>query len=123
MLSRFTYCPIKCTKSSNFIGMKRRKWTVSEKLSIIKLADAEGVVETCRKHSVSSGTYYSWKKKFETKGIDGLKNSYSRDSKELKTAQEEIRILRKLLTDREIELELQKELLKKKFGTSDPRKI
>ena len=40
-----------------------------------------------------------------------------------KQAEEENRVLRKLLSDREIELEVQRELLKKKFGTSDPRKI
>ena len=41
----------------------------------------------------------------------------------LKQAEEENRILRKLLSNKEIELEVQRELLKKKFGTSDPRKI
>ena len=59
----------------------------------------------------------------DTKGEEGLKVTYDNRSKDLKAAEEEIRILRKLLTDREIELEVQKELLKKKFGTSDPRKI
>jgi len=32
-------------------------------------------------------------------------------------------LLRKLLSDKDIELEVNRELLKKKFGTSDPRKI
>jgi len=41
----------------------------------------------------------------------------------LKASKEENRILRKLLSDKEIELEVQRELLKKKFGMSDPRKI
>ena len=53
----------------------------------------------------------------------GLKVTYDTKSKELKEVEEENRILRKLLSDREIELEIQRELLKKKFGTSDPRKI
>ncbi|MDW7692603.1 hypothetical protein R9C00_12295 [Flammeovirgaceae bacterium SG7u.111] len=51
-----------------------------------------------------------------------LKITYNTKSKELKAAEEENRVLRKLLGDREIELEVQRELLKK-FGTSDPRKI
>lgn len=41
----------------------------------------------------------------------------------LKASEEENRLLRKLLADKELELEIQRELLKKKFGTSDPRKI
>jgi putative transposase len=44
-------------------------------------------------------------------------------SKEGKQMEEENRILRKLQSDKDIELEVQRELLKKKFGTSDPRKI
>ncbi|MDQ1773084.1 hypothetical protein RAS01_19825, partial [Labilibaculum euxinus] len=69
------------------------------------------------------GSFYNWKKKFDTKGEAGLKVKYDTSSPEMKKAEEEIRILRKLLADREIELEIQKELLKKKFGTDDPRKI
>ena len=103
--------------------MKRKKWTPSEKLSIIQESESAGVVETCRKHNLSTGTFYNWRKKYESKGEEGLNMAYDTRSKELKSAEEEIRILRKLLTDKEIELEVQRELLKKKFGTSDPRKI
>jgi putative transposase len=103
--------------------MKYKKWTLKEKLEILTTSEEIGVVETCRKYSVSTGTFYSWNKKFEHKGEKGLKVTYDTKSKELKEAEEENRVLRKLLSDREIELEVQRELLKKKFGTSDPRKI
>ena len=66
---------------------------------------------------------FSWKKKFDNSGEAGLKVTYDARSKELKESEEENRILRKLLSDKNIELEVQRELLKKKFGTSDPRKI
>lgn len=100
-----------------------RKWKFEEKLSILKEAEQGNVIEVCRKHGVSTGSFYNWKKKFETKGEEGLKVTYNNQSSEMKKAEEEIRILRKLLADKEIELEVQKELLKKKFGTDDPRKI
>jgi putative transposase len=103
--------------------MKYKKWTLKEKLEILSTSEEIGVVETCRKYSVSTGTFYSWKKKFEHKGEAGLKVSYDTKTKEHKASEEENRVLRKLLSDREIELEVQPELLKKKFGTSDPRKI
>lgn len=103
--------------------MKYKKWTLSEKMEILKSSEEIGIVEACRKYSVSTGTFYSWKKKFDHKGEEGLKISYDTKSKELKQAEEENRVLRKLLSDKEIELEIQRELLKKKFGTSDPRKI
>jgi putative transposase len=92
-------------------------------LGILSNGDEIGIVESCRKYGVSTGTFYSWKKKYEHQGEAGLKVTYDSKSKELKQAEEENRILRKLLSDKEIELEVQRELLKKKFGTSDPRKI
>lgn len=103
--------------------MNYKKWSLEEKLEILASSEDQGVVETCRKYSVSTGTFYSWKKKYENQGEAGLKVSYDTRSKELKQAEEENRILRKLLSNKEIELEVQRELLKKKFGTSDPRKI
>jgi len=103
--------------------MKYKQWSLEQKLEILSISEAVGVVETCRKYGVSTGTFYNWKKKFEHQGEAGLKVTYNTKSKELKEAEEENRILRKLLSDREIELEVQRELLKKKFGTSDPRKI
>ena len=103
--------------------MKYKKWSLKEKLEILACSEELGAVEACRKYSVSSGTLYSWKKKHESQGEAGLKVTYDIRSKELKNAEEENRILRKLLSNKEIELEVQRELLKKKFGTSDPRKI
>ena len=103
--------------------MKYKKWTLTEKLEILTYSEEFGIVETCRKYSVSTATFYRWKKKFESQGEAGLKVTYSTKSKALKNAEEENRVLRKLLSDKEIELEVQRELLKKKFGTSDPRKI
>ena len=103
--------------------MKYKKWTLDQKLEILSSSEDIGMLEACRKYGVSTGTFYSWKKKFESQGEAGLKVTYSTKSKEHKQADEENRVLRKLLSDREIELEVQRELLKKKFGTSDPRKI
>lgn len=103
--------------------MKYKKWSLEEKLEILSSSEELGTVETCRKYKVSTATFYSWKKKFDSQGEAGLKVTYDARSKELKQAEEENRLLRKLLSDKEIELEVQRELLKKKFGTSDPRKI
>jgi len=103
--------------------MKYKKWTLDEKLEIIRSSEDIGVVETCRKYGVSTGSFYSWKKRFDSQGEAGLKVTYETKSKDLKKMEDENRVLRKLLGDKEIELEVQRELLKKKFGTSDPRKI
>ncbi|MGB5989184.1 MAG: transposase [Marinifilaceae bacterium] len=101
----------------------KRRWTLEEKLSILAEAENGNVVEVCRKNNISTGSFYNWKKKFETKGEEGLRIKYDTRSSEMKKAEEKIRILQKLLAEREIELEVQREMLKKKFGTDDPRKI
>jgi len=94
--------------------MKYKKWKLQEKLTILVSCEQIGAVETCRKYSVSTATLYSWKKKHEQAGQAGLKLSYDNRSKDLKEAERENRILRKLLIDKDIELQVQRELLKKK---------
>jgi len=39
--------------------MKYKRWTLDEKLEIIASSEEIGVVENCRKYSVSTGTFYS----------------------------------------------------------------
>jgi len=40
--------------------MKYKRWTLEEKLEILKSSEEIGTVETCRKYGVSTGTFYSW---------------------------------------------------------------
>ena len=54
--------------------MKYKKWTLDQKLEILSIADDIGIVEACRKYSVSTGTFYSWKKKFEHIGRSWFKS-------------------------------------------------
>ena len=53
--------------------MKYKKWTLEQKLEILYISEEIGIVETCRKYSVNTHTFYSWKKKFEHQGEAGLK--------------------------------------------------
>ena len=48
--------------------MKYKKWTLDPKLEILSASEDIGIVESCRKYGVSTGTFYSWKKKHEHKG-------------------------------------------------------
>tara|TARA_R110002124_G_scaffold17947_2_gene74357 strand:- start:1545 stop:1700 length:156 start_codon:yes stop_codon:yes gene_type:complete len=51
--------------------MKYKKWSLEEKLEILSFSEELGIVETCRKYSVSTGTLYNWKKKHEKQGEAG----------------------------------------------------
>jgi len=52
---------------------EKRSWTVEEKLSILKEAGQNGIVQTCRKHSIYQSLYYNWKNKYDSEGQEGLK--------------------------------------------------
>jgi putative transposase len=67
--------------------MKYKKWTLDQKLEILSASKDIGIVESCRKYGVSTGTFYSWKKKHEHKGEEGLKVTHDTKSKELKQAE------------------------------------
>ena len=99
-----------------------KKWSKQEKIKILQAAEQEGVVSACRKHDVSTATFYNWKKVYDQHGEAGFQQDTSTDQL-YKKLEEENRRLKKLLVDKDLALEVQKELLKKKFGTDDPRKI
>jgi putative transposase len=96
--------------------MKLKKWSKEEKLKILEEAAQGEVIETCRKYEVSTATYYSWKRKFDTYGASGLSGSPGKSNSDSKRLKDENRRLRKLLIDHELDIEAQKELLKKSLG-------
>lgn len=53
------------------------KWTVEEKLSILKEADLYGVTPTIRKHGIFYANYYRWKERYELEGAEGLRIRHS----------------------------------------------
>jgi len=57
--------------------MKYKKWSLDQKLEILSVSEEIGIVESCRKYGVSTGTFYSWKKKFEHQGEAGLKVDFA----------------------------------------------
>ena len=79
--------------------MKYKKWSLDQKLEILSVSEEIGIVEACRKYSVSTGTFYSWQKKFEHKGEAGWRVHYETKTKELKEAEEENRLLKNMLSE------------------------
>jgi len=99
------------------MGTTKRTWSIEEKISILKDIEKMGVVEGCRKHGIYASTYYEWKKKYEEKGAEGLKPNYAKkELKELRKLKKENERLKKLLAEKELELSLKDELLKKKLA-------
>ncbi len=98
--------------------MKREKrtWTVEEKQSILKEGKEQGVAQTCRKYGIYASLYYNWKEKFDHGGSDALKPQYvKRNEKEMTRLQKENNKLKQILAEKELALQMNAELFKKKM--------
>ena len=53
----------------------KRKWSVEQKLGIIKeLESGVHFAELCRKYNISNQQLYTWRKKFQSNGKQGLEH-------------------------------------------------
>jgi putative transposase len=90
---------------------ERKQFSEEQIIGILKEADAGAVVtELCRKHGMSSATYYAWKAKY-----GGLEVS---DAKRLRALEEENARLKRLLADTMLDNAGLKDLLSKKNGSA-----
>tara|TARA_E500000081_G_C6080470_1_gene327471 strand:+ start:72 stop:341 length:270 start_codon:yes stop_codon:yes gene_type:complete len=87
--------------------MKKSRFTETQIVSILKEADAGmKVEELCRKHGISSASYYNWKKKYG--GMDAS------EIKRLKELEEENAKLKRMYADMALENTALKDLIVKK---------
>ena len=99
--------------------MERRKFTVEQKLAILKEAETEGVTPTLRKHGIYAKMIYRWKEQLAIGGKEALSTPYRRTDPELRRLQLENQRLKNLIAEKELALQIKEELLKK---TSPPKK-
>ena len=94
--------------------MKRKQFSEEQIIGILKEAEAGAVVtDLCRRHGMSSATYYAWKAKF-----GGLEVS---DAKRLRALEEENTRLKRLLADTMLDNAGLKDLLSKKVTPAEKR--
>ena len=88
--------------------MKRSKFSEEQIIGILREQEAGSpTVEVCRRHGISSATFYAWKAKF-----GGLEVS---DAKRLKALEEENAKLKRLLADAMLDNAGLKDLLSRKW--------
>lgn len=91
-----------------------RKWSAAQKLAILQEAEQEGVAKTCRKHQLAESMIGKWRRKLQAQGPAGLEPYFQRESPDFHRLSEENRRLKTLVADQALELQLIREVLKKK---------
>ena len=87
--------------------MKKSRFTDEQIVAALREAEATSVVAAARKHGVAEQTMYRWRKRFA-----GMEVS---DVRELKRLKDENTRLKKLLAERDLEVEVMKEIQAKKW--------
>lgn len=96
---------------------KKRTFTQAEKLKILKEAGEHGVKLTLEKHGIYPVTFYSWRKKFQEMGEEGLRRGATpAQIKRIRELEKENQKLKEIVAEKELEGRLKDELLKKKWA-------
>jgi len=89
--------------------MKRKRFSEEQIIRILHEAERRelNITDVCRKHGVSEQSFYRWRNKY-----GGMDVSDARKLKELEGVNSR---LKRLLAERDIEIDAMKELLSKKW--------
>jgi len=87
--------------------MKKSRYSEEQIVRILREADRDPISEVSKRHGVSDASIYVWRKRFGT--MDG------HEVKKLKSLETENGRLKKILAERDLEIEIMKEIAEKKW--------
>jgi putative transposase len=87
--------------------MKKSRYDDEQIVRILRETDQDTIANVAKRHGVSEASIYVWQKKFSGMDVD--------DVKRLKTLESENGRLKKLLAERDLEIEVMKEIAAKKW--------
>jgi putative transposase len=93
------------------MAAKRRSFSTEEKILILQEAAQSGISNTLNRHNLSYSVFSRWRQQMkERKDL----SSTSKISAEIKSLKEENTLLKKIIANQALELEMINEMLKKK---------
>jgi putative transposase len=87
--------------------MKKSRFTEAQMVGMLREADRTSIAAVAKAHGVSEQTLYTWRQRFG--GMD------SNDVKRLRQLEQENARLKKLVAERDLEIEVMKEIAVKKW--------
>lgn len=87
--------------------MRKSRFTEAQTVTILREADKGPVAEVAKKHGISEQTIYTWRKRYGVMDADEVKR--------LRQMEQENARLKKLLAERDLEIEVMKEIAAKKW--------
>ena len=87
--------------------MKKSRYSDEQIVRILRETDKDSVAEVAKRHGVSEQSIYGWRQRFSGMAVD--------DVKEMKSLAQENARLKKLLAERDLEIEVMKEINAKKW--------
>ena len=87
--------------------MKKTRFSEDQMVKILREADTAPVVEVAKRHGISDQTIYLWRKRFGQ--LEAV------DVRRLRQLEQENAKLKKLVAERDLEIEVMKEVAAKKW--------